>query len=238
MVYFPPAYQRDRPTVIPDQILLSWSGGKDSALALQAVLNDDAIQIKALLTTVTEGYNRISMHGVRRELLVQQANSLNLPLRQITIPQNCANETYNQLMRETLEDYLPQGIAGVAFGDVFLEDIRAYRVKRLAEVGLKGIFPLWGKDTAELAQSFLDQGFHAVLVCVDTEMLDGSFVGREYDAALLADLPQDVDPCGENGEFHTFVYDGPIFGHRLQVTRGERVLREGRYHFCDLIPTL
>ncbi|MFO8036394.1 MAG: diphthine--ammonia ligase [Anaerolineales bacterium] len=217
-------------------VLLSWSGGKDSALALYRVVHKSEYHIKALLTTLTAGYDRISMHGVRRELLEQQAHSLGLPLQILTIPQNCTDEEYDSLMRETLEKHLTQGVTDVVFGDVFLEDIRSYREERLAEVAMKGVFPLWGMDTCQLAQDFLNLGFKAVLVCVDTHKLDGGFAGRTYDENLLADLPPGIDPCGEHGAFHTFVYDGPIFHHRIDFQVGETVLREGRFQFCDLIP--
>lgn len=219
-----------------ENVLLSWSGGKDSALALFHVVHNRKYHIQALLTTLTAGYDRISMHGVRRELLEQQARSLGLPLQIITIPQDCSDEVYDTLMRETLEKNLTQGVTDVVFGDVFLEDIRAYREERLAEVDMKGVFPLWGMDTHQLAQDFLDLGFKAILVCVDTEKLDGDFTGRTYDEDLLANLPSDVDPCGEYGAFHTFVYDGPLFQHRINFQVGETVLREERFQFCDLIP--
>jgi len=216
--------------------LLSWSGGKDSALALRAVCEGSDFHIEALLTTVTAGYDRISMHGVRRELLEAQCRSIALPLEQIDIPQDCSHEEYDRLMRETLDTYQSRGVSHVIFGDLFLEDIRAYRERRLAEAGLKGVFPLWGRDTTALAEQFLHAGFEAIVVCVDTDQLDGSFVGRHYDRSLLDELPKGVDPCGEHGEFHTFVYGGPIFQHRLNLVPGKKVLREDRFHFCDLLP--
>lgn len=218
-----------------EKVWLSWSGGKDSALALQALIEDARFAVEGLLTTITAGYERISMHGVRVDLLEHQAKSLQLPLKKVIIPQECPDETYNRLMRETLEELLPQGISGIAFGDLHLEDIRRYREDRLAEVGLQGVFPLWGWEPTAAAHSFLDQGYKALLVCVDTELLDGTFVGRDYDRTLLDDLPQNVDPCGERGAFHTFVYDGPIYQNPVRLKKGEKVLREGRFYFCDLL---
>jgi uncharacterized protein (TIGR00290 family) len=219
-----------------ENVLFSWSGGKDSVLALHKVVQSRAYHIQALLTTLTAGYDRISMHGVRRELLEQQVDSLGFPLQIMTIPQDCQDQEYDRLMRETLEKNLTQGVRNVVFGDVLLDDIRAYREERLGEVAMKGIFPLWGLDTHQLAQDFLDLGFKAILVCVDTEKLDGDFAGRIYDEDLLADLPSGVDPCGEYGEFHTFVYDGPSFQRRINFQVGETVLREERFQFCDLLP--
>jgi len=216
-----------------ERILFCWSGGKDSALALAEVLRAGDGQVAALLTTVTEDYDRISMHGVRRVLLEAQAAALDLPLHMVRIPAGCSNEIYEARMQQTLEGFLAQGVRRVAFGDLFLQDLREYRERNLARVGMQAIFPVWGQDTAALARRFIAQGFRAVLVCVDPRKLDASFAGREFDAALLADLPPGVDPCGENGEFHTFVYDAPIFRQPITIARGEVVLREG-FAFCDL----
>ncbi len=220
---------------VKERILFCWSGGKDSAMALAELLRAGECEIAALLTTVTEDYDRISMHGVRRTLLEAQAASLGLPLRSVNIPAGCTNELYEQRMRQALETFLSQGIRRAAFGDLFLADIREYRERNLARAGMEAIFPLWEKDTAELARSFVERRFRAVLVCVDPRKLAASFAGREYDAALLASLPAGVDPCGENGEFHTFVYDGPIFREPVAFTRGETVVREG-FCFADLLP--
>lgn len=203
-------------------------------MALHALRQAGEYRIAALLTTVTEGYERVSIHGVRRELLAAQAAALGHPLEVVYIPQKSSNEEYEQRMRRALERHAAHGVTGNVFGDIFLEDVRAYREDNLHLVGMRGIFPLWGQRTDILAGRFLDAGFKAVLTCVDTRMLDGAFAGREYDRALLEDLPETVDPCGENGEFHTFVYAGPIFDRDLQVRRGERVLREGRFNYCDL----
>jgi uncharacterized protein (TIGR00290 family) len=212
-------------------IVLSWSGGKDSALALLA-LRELRAEPVALLTTVTEGYERVSMHGVRRQLVRSQAAVAGVPPVEVEIPPQCSNDVYEARMVAAFASL--RDVTEVAFGDLFLEDIRAYRESRLAAVGKRGQFPLWGHDTRELAHRFLADGFRAVVVCVDPRLLDRSFAGREYDERLLADLPPNVDPCGENGEFHTFVYAGPIFGSPLRSRRGATVERDG-FVFCDLL---
>jgi len=203
----------------------------DSSIAVKA----SCAWREALLTTVTEGYGRISMHGVRRELLTAQASSLGLPVEEVWIPKNSSNETFEARMRNVLTRYKEKGIEEVAFGDLFLKDIRAHREERLAQIGMKGIFPLWGRDTAKLARDFIETGFKAVLCCVDPRKLSKEFCGVEFDAALLVSIPDSVDPCGENGEFHTFVYGGPIFSNEIQMTRGKVVPRDG-FYFADLIP--
>lgn len=217
-----------------ERILFGWSGGKDSAMALAELLRAGECEIAALLTTVTEDYDRISMHGVRRALLEAQAASLGLPLHLVRIPAGCSNDLYEARMREAMEHFAAQGIRRVAFGDLFLGDVREYRERNLAKVGMEAIFPLWLRDTRELAQRFIADGFRAVLVCVDPRKLDAAFAGREYDASLLVALPAGVDPCGENGEFHSFVYDGPIFRQPVAITRGETVQRDG-FVFADLL---
>ncbi len=214
---------------------MCWSGGKDSSLALQAALKDTSLEVKALLTTVTEGYERISMHGVRRSLLEEQARAVGLPLEQVRIPVKSSNAIYEEAMRGLLTRYQAGGVSRVIFGDLFLQDIRDYREKNLDRLGMRGIFPLWLKDTRQLARDFIAQGFKAVLVCVDPKQIDPSFCGREFDESLLKDLPSNADPCGENGEFHTFVYEGPIFRRPIRIKRGEIVQREG-FWFCDLMP--
>jgi uncharacterized protein (TIGR00290 family) len=218
-----------------NETILAWSGGKDSALALYELTRRESIEIVALLTTVTEGYDRISMHGVRRELLAEQVKALGYPLEEVSIPQQCTNEMYEQRMGQALEKYRRSGIAQAAFGDLFLEDVRAYREERLSRIGMRGIFPLWGRNTGEIARQFVGLGFRAMVVCVDTQALDRSYAGREYDQDFLKDLPSEVDPCGENGEFHTFVYGGPLFRTPIRVERGEKVLRENRFYYCDLL---
>ena len=212
-------------------VALSWSGGKDSALALRA-LRDAGTEPAALVTTVTEGYERISMHAVRRALLAAQAWAVGVPLVEVRIPQNCPNEVYEVRFEDAFATALAE-IETFAFGDLYLEDVRAYREERLARIGRQAVFPLWGRDTAALADEFVRTGFEAVLVCVDPRVLDRAFAGRDYDRALLADLPEHVDPCGENGEFHTFVHAGPIFSRALSVERGPTVERDG-FAFSDL----
>src|SRR5579864_7930141 len=215
-------------------ILFSWSGGKDSAMALHA-LRQDQVPIAALLTTVTETYDRISMHGVRRELLVQQAQSIGLRLHEILIPPQCVNSIYEARMEEALRIHYAAGVRTVAFGDIFLEDLRAYREKNLARIGMTALFPIWKRDTRELIRAFHAAKFRAIAACIDPKKLDRSFAGRELDASFFRDLPPSVDPCGENGEFHTFVFDGPIFRHPIPVTAGEVVERDS-FIYADLIP--
>jgi uncharacterized protein (TIGR00290 family) len=216
----------------PAPFALSWSGGKDSALVLWT-LRRQLFEPEALITTVTETYERISMHGVRRELLARQAEVLGILLVEVVIPPSCVNEIYEARMAEALAAEPLSGVEAVAFGDLFLEDVRAYREGRLAAAGKRGLFPLWGHDTAALAREFLDAGFEATLVCVDPRVLDPASCGRRYDERLLAELPPGVDPCGENGEFHTFVSAGPIFAAPIACETGEIVEREG-FVFCDL----
>jgi uncharacterized protein (TIGR00290 family) len=215
--------------------ILAWSGGKDSALALYELTRLGGVEIAALLTTVTEGFDRISMHGVRRELLAAQAKALGYPLEEVGIPQQCTNDIYEQRMQQALEKYHQAGVSRVVFGDLFLEEVRSYREERLGRIGMQGMFPLWGRNTTELARQFVQWAFRAIVVCVDTRALDRAFAGREYDEAFLKDLPKDVDPCGENGEFHTFVYAGPVFRRPIQVERGMKVMREDRFYYCDLL---
>lgn len=222
---------------MPEKVVLSWSGGKDSALALHALRGDDRYEVVGLLTSVSEQYKRISHHGVREELLERQAESLGLPLDRLYLPSSaggaCSNETYEALMRDALQRYRDAGVSLVAHGDIFLEDLRAYRERNLARLGMRGVFPLWRRDTAELIRAFIDAGFRAYLSCVASE-LGAAFAGRAIDAALLDDLPTGVDPCGENGEFHSFVYHGPIFREPIDVVVGEVVRRDTRY-FADLL---
>jgi uncharacterized protein (TIGR00290 family) len=218
-----------------NKALFAWSGGKDSALALYEIARQQNTEVVALLTTVTEGYDRISMHGVRRELLAAQAEALNYPLEEVSIPPQCTNEIYEQRMQQALEKYQQAGVTHTVFGDLFLAEVRAYREERLGRIGMQGIFPLWGRNTSELARQFVQLGFRAIVVCVDTTMLNSAFAGREYDVDFLKELPAEVDPCGEKGEFHTFVYAGPIFRQPIPIERGEKVLREERFYYCDLI---
>jgi uncharacterized protein (TIGR00290 family) len=219
-----------------ESILVSWSGGKDSALALYEILKDKNYQVTGLLTTLTEGYDRISMHGVRRILLERQADSLGFPLEKIYISQNASNEEYEANMRQVLSKYKADGVTAVVFGDIFLEDLRKYRENKLAALDLKGIFPLWKRNTQELVHALTTLGFKAITTCVDTTVLGCQFAGREIDAKFISELPPNVDACGENGEFHSFVSEGPIFNQKIDYTLGEIVLRENRFCFCDLVP--
>jgi uncharacterized protein (TIGR00290 family) len=216
-------------------VLMSWSGGKDSALALARLRAEPRWRVAALLTSVTAGYDRISMHGVRRRVLDAQVAALGLPLRVMTMPPAGDNAAYEAAFAAALAEarVATPGLDRVAYGDLFLEDVRAYRERQLAALGWAPLFPIWGEDTARLARSFVAQGFRAVLTCVDTTQLDAGFVGREFDAALLAELPSGVDPCGERGEFHTLVYAGPGFAAPLRLARGETVLRDQRFAYCD-----
>ena len=204
-------------------------------MALHCLLRDPAFEVAGLLTTVTEGYERISMHGVRCELLHQQAASLGLPLEEVRIPPQCPNTIYESRMAEAVLRYRERGILHLGFGDIFLRDLRAYRETNLARVGMSALFPLWDIDTRELAARFLADGFRARATCIDPGKLDKSFAGRELDAAFFRELPIEVDPCGENGEFHTFVFDGPIFRSPVPVQPGQVVERDS-FVFCDLLP--
>jgi uncharacterized protein (TIGR00290 family) len=224
------------PEPAPDPVVLSWSGGKDSALTLHVLRGDESVTVTGLLTTVTSGYDRISMHGVRLALLDAQARALGLPVTHIRLSPESSNEQYEQAMAAALDRARRTGVRQVAFGDLFLPDIRAYREAQLEAVGMEATFPVWGRDTAAFAREVLDHGFRAVLVCVDTEQLDASYCGREFDESLLAELPRGVDPCGENGEFHTFVYDGPGFATPVPFTPGAQVTRDGRFRYQDLLP--
>jgi uncharacterized protein (TIGR00290 family) len=215
------------------EVLFCWSGGKDSAMALNVLRQQRDLRVAALLTTVTEGYERISMHGVRRTLLQRQAEATGLPLYEVRIPPQCVNPVYEARMREALLSQKENGVHCVAFGDIFLQDLREYRERNLAQVEMKAIFPIWKRDTRELTQEFCAMGFRAIAVCIDSTKLSREFAGRELDESFFRDLPAGVDPCGENGEFHTFVYDGPIFSIAIAVERGEVVERD-RFYFCDL----
>jgi uncharacterized protein (TIGR00290 family) len=217
------------------KILFGWSGGKDSALALYEILKNKEYEVVSLLTTVTEDYDRISMHGVCRTLLEKQAESLGLPLYKVLIPKDCSNEIYAAKMTQALNEFKQQGVETVAFGDIFLEEVRKYRKENLAKLNMKAIFPIWGRDSGELARSFIELGFKAVVSCIDSKVLNKRFLGRQIDKDFLNQLPPNIDPSGENGEFHSFVYDGPIFKERIAYQLGEKVLRDS-FYFCDLIP--
>jgi uncharacterized protein (TIGR00290 family) len=216
-------------------ILLSWSGGKDSAWALHLLRQDPKVRVVGLLTTINQHFGRVAMHGFREELLDRQGEAAGLPLWKVPLPWPCSNEVYEAAMAEACERAVAEGIQGIAFGDLYLEEIRAYRVAKLAGTGLEPMFPCWGLPTAELAREMIAAGVLAHLVCLDPRRLDRSFAGRVLDEELLAELPGDVDPCGEGGEFHTFVSAGPIFSGSIEVSAGEVVERDG-FVYADLLP--
>jgi uncharacterized protein (TIGR00290 family) len=204
-------------------------------MALYQLMQEHRYEVAALLTTVTGDYDRISMHGVRRSLLEQQAAALRLPVEEVILAKNSSNEDYEAQMGEVLARYKEQGIKSVVFGDIFLEDLRQYREQNLAQLGMHGVFPIWKRDTSELIASLIGLGFKARTVCVDNHALGREFVGRIVDEGFVADLPAGVDVCGENGEYHSFVYEGPIFDHPIPCQAGEIVLRDDRFYFCDLV---
>lgn len=218
-------------------VLVGWSGGKDSTLALERLLRDPAWRVVGLLTSVTEEHERIAIHGVRRSILHAQARALELPLYEAMLPPQPDNAAYAASFAHALERARAdrRGLDAIAFGDLFLADVRAYREALLAPLGWQGVFPLWGEDTARLARAFVARGHRAILCCVDTQQLDAAFCARDYDDALLDELPPACDPCGENGEFHTCVHAGPLFRSPLRLHRGERVLRDRRFAYVDLV---
>lgn len=217
-------------------VALAWSGGKDSARALLALRADPEVEVVSLLTTITEDFDRISMHGIRREVLLAQASAAGLPVEIVGIRAGGGDDAYSRAMADGLARLAARwpGLRTVAFGDLFLEDVRAWREARLAQAGWEGSFPLWGRNTTELAREVWTLGFRTTVCCVDTAQLAASFAGREYDPALLHDLPPGVDPCAERGEFHTCVHAGPVFSRPLALVQGEIVLRDERFAFCDL----
>jgi len=223
-------------TIEKEPVVLSWSGGKDSAMAAYHLLASRKCEIAALLTTVTEGADRISMHGVRRELLDKQAVALAVPLHVVMIPKDCTNEIYESRMSAAFRHFKDRGITKIAFGDLFLADIKQYRDESLARAGMAGLYPIWLRDTDELVRTFIGLGFKAKLSCVDTQAIDAAFAGREIDDQLLRDLPPSADPCGENGEYHSFVYAGPIFRSPIGCRSGETSLRASRFNYCDILP--
>lgn len=243
---------------------INWSGGKDASLALWQLQQEGKYDIRYLFTTLSEAHRRVSMHGVREELLDEQARQTGIELVKAWLPENASMEDYNGIMRERLSRFREEGVRQAVFGDIFLEDLRAYRETQLAQVDMQGVFPLWKRDSAGLVREFIAAGFKAVIVCVNAKYLPASFAGRLIDASFLADLPAGVDPCGENGEFHSFVFDGPIFKAPVAFTTGETVERsytpagnngsdcykeddndcfratpaewDTRFFFCDLLP--
>ena len=223
-------YERVR----PERALLAWSSGKDSAFSLH-VLREQGVEVTGLLTTINDAFDRVAMHAVRLELLRAQADAVGLPLVEVRIPWPCPNEAYEAAMAEALAAARERGTTAVAFGDLFLEDVRRYREERMSGTGLVPLFPLWGRPTRALAEEMIAVGQQAVLTCVDPRALPRAFAGRAFDAALLRDLPAEVDPCGERGEFHSFAWDGPAFRHPVPVRVGEVVDRDG-FVFADLLP--
>ena len=218
------------------KILVSWSTGKDSAWMLHTLRQQRPDAIGGLLTTTNQAFDRVAMHAVRRELLQAQADAAGLPLHVVPLPWPCSNEQYEGIMKTAVEGFVKDGYTHAAFGDLFLEDVRRYREERLAGSGLEPMFPIWKtKSTAALAQDMLDGGLRATLTCVNPKQLDRSFAGRTFDSSLLADLPAGVDPCGENGEFHSFAHTGPMFNHPIAVRVGDIVDRDG-FVFADLLP--
>jgi uncharacterized protein (TIGR00290 family) len=226
----------DEDVDMTERALFAWSGGKDSAAALYEVRKAGNYEILAMVTTVTEDYDRVSMHGVRRSLLEKQADFLGYPLEQVIISKGASNEEYEAKMRNVLKKYLQAGISSVIFGDLFLENVKTYREENLSKMGIKAVFPIWKRNTTELAHAMVELGFKAVVTCVDSRFLDNTFAGRLFDNKFLLELPSNVDPCGENGEFHTFVYNGPIFREAVPFEIGNVVMRDDRFYFCDLIP--
>ena len=229
-----------------NKAIFNWSGGKDSSLALYEVLQKQEYEISCLLTSVNAAYNRVSMHGVRIELLEQQAKEIGIPLKQIRLPEMPGMEDYNREMFTMMKQFKDEGIDYSIFGDIFLEDLKLYREKQLALVEIQGVFPIWKRNSTELIHEFIAKGFKAILVCVNEKYMDKSFAGRLIDENFLKGLPASVDPCGENGEYHSFVFDGPIFKNPIPFTKGEVVYRkydkgavdnfDTGFYYLDLIP--
>lgn len=219
----------------PKRVWMCWSTGKDSAWALHVLRQQPDVRVEGLLTTVNERHDRVSMHAVRMELLRRQSRALGLPLRLVTLPDPCSNEDYERAFAAVLEGARKEGVSHMAFGDLFLEDVRAYRERQLSGSGVAPLFPLWQEDTGDLAGRMLEAGLRAVVTCVDPRQLPEAFAGRRFDAAFLAELPEGVDPCGERGEFHTFACEGPMFSEPISVASGPVVHREG-FVYADLLP--
>lgn len=219
--------------MLKNKVWVSWSSGKDSAYALHKLRQMNEYQVVGLLTTITEEYDRVSMHGVRCKLLEEQAKRVGLPLHIVAIPADCTYEIYESQMENLLQEAINQDVKHIAFGDLFLEDIRTYRETKMAAMNITPIFPLWGYSTKWLAQDMIKAGMKAILSCIDSRKLDSSFAGRQFNEALLFDLPMNVDHCAENGEFHTFVYDGPMFSSPIPISLGEKVQRD-EFIFCDI----
>jgi uncharacterized protein (TIGR00290 family) len=220
-----------------EKVVMSWSGGKDSALALYEILNSASYEVLELLTTVTKDNSRINIHDVQRILLEQQAQALRIPLEELFIPRGASNAEYEKKLLESLKKHRDNGVSSVVFGDLFLENIKKYREHILEKAGMNGVFPLWKENTWKLARRFINLGFEAIIVSVDSTVLRKDFAGREYNEKFLSDLPVNVDPCGENGEFHTFVYNGPIFCEKVHLKKGALMLKDNGFYTCDLLAT-
>jgi uncharacterized protein (TIGR00290 family) len=219
------------------KILLAWSSGKDSAWALHVLRQQNQYEIAGLMTTFNAAFDRVAMHSTRRALVEMQAEAAGLPLIAAPIPWPCSNVDYESAMKRVCDQALAQGITAIAFGDLFLADVRAYRERQLKDTGLEPLFPIWGIPTQPLAQEMISAGLRAKLVCVDPKQISPNFIGREFDQTFLHDLPAGVDPCGENGEFHSFVYTGPMFSREIAIVTGEKVQRDG-FWFCDVLPVV
>jgi uncharacterized protein (TIGR00290 family) len=219
------------------KVLLAWSSGKDSAWALHVLRQQGQYEIAGLMTTLNTAFDRVAMHSTRRALVEMQAAAAGLPLIAVPIPWPCSNADYESAMKRACDQALEQGIAAIAFGDLFLSDVRTYRERQLKDTGLQPLFPIWGMPTPALARGMICAGLRAKLVCVDPKQLASSFVGRDFDQSFLNDLPAGVDPCGENGEFHSFVYAGPMFSREIPIVTGEKVERDG-FWFCDVLPAV
>ena len=229
----------------PIKTYFNWSTGKDSALALYYLLHDSNYSVEQLLTSVNSHYERVSMHGLRKELLQKQIEAIDIPGVTVELPAQPTNTEYEAILKAKVEELVADGFKCAAFGDIFLEDLKAYRENQLKPYGIDTVFPLWKKDTKKLLTQFINLGFKAITVCVDGSKLDSSFVGRLVDESFIADLPESVDICGENGEFHTFCFDGPYFKQPVAFTKGEIIMREydtngikSQFWFCDLQPNL
>jgi uncharacterized protein (TIGR00290 family) len=218
-----------------EKIVLSWSGGKDSAFALFTLLHNPDYEVVSLLSTITREYDRLSMHGVRRILIERQAKATNLPLIKVFIPSNCTDFIYASVMESEMKQLKLAGINTMAFGDIYLQDVRTYRENNMAKVGMKCLFPLWGIDSLNLVYSFIDAGLKSITTCIDSRVLDVKFLGRVIDRSFLADIPPGIDPAGEKGEFHSFAFAGPVFNRTIPFVVGESVLRDS-FHFVDLLP--
>ncbi|MDY6764688.1 MAG: ATP-binding protein [Halobacteria archaeon] len=221
-----------------EKAVLSWSGGKDAAYALYEVQKERSIEVVELLTTISAETGRSTMHGVRKGLLDRQSERTEIPIRYVELPENPSNREYEDIMSGVLEEYESRGVEGMIFADIFLEDVRKYREEQLSPTSVEGYWPLWRRDTSELINDFLDAGFRTTVVCVDGDALDESFVGRELDGGFVKDLPDGVDPCGENGEFHTFVWSGPIYDRPIKIRKGDKVTKtvdDTTLHYCDIL---